>query len=214
MFRRKTKFSDLLKEHPEALLASHHPIDFVHGNAKLQDIVKTYTLPTLLRNGFSLQHLDAMATDQADTLACLYRAYGVGPCNSAFEINALQIKDRCRNLQSLLALDMSVEEIKETGLNLDIFMKRGATLADLLTVPLYKDMDSSDSSFAEFSVAWGPTQSQLENLGCTEQELVENITEWDFASIPQRTLPAEPCTAQSSFPVDSSHLFRGLKLNF
>jgi len=70
-------------------------------------------------------------------------------------------------------------------------MKRGATLQDLLQVPLYKDMDSSDSSFAEFSTAWEPSYEQLETLGCTDQSLVEEFTDWDFCSLPQRETPTK-----------------------
>lgn len=205
VFKRKTTFADLLREHPSALLATHHAIDFVQGKAKLADMTATYELETLLRHEFTMQHLDAMASDKADTLRCLYRAYGTAACNKAFGIDRLEINDRCRDLPSLMALGMSVEDINSAGLGLDSFLKRGATLGDLLTVPLYNDMESRDSSFAEFSTAWSPTQAQLVQMGCTEQDLVEELTDWDFHSIPQAAEPK---------PIKASRSFSGLKLNF
>lgn len=210
VFKRKTKFADLLREHPRALLSTYHPIDFVQAKAKLSDILATYDLDTLQRHGFSLQHLDAMASDRAETLRLLYNAYGATVVNKAFAINAVEIQDRCRDLPSLMALRLSVEETKSEGLDMECFLKRGATLGDLLTVPLYKDMDSSDSSFAEFSVAWDPTQAQLRALGCLEQEIVEDLTDWDFASIPQH----EQAAAQAPRVAAPLPLFHGLKLNF
>lgn len=211
-FQRTPKFYELMKEHPAALLATHHPLDFVQGNAKLEQVADTYKLDTLLRHGFTLKHFDAMCDSKATTLRELYSSYGMSETNKAFSMNAEEIQTRCPTLQSLMSLNLSTEEIRSLGMGLDLFMKRGATLQDLLQVPLYKDMDSSDSSFAEFSTAWTPSYEQLETLGCTDQATVEELTDWDFCSVPQQENP-EPEHVKEVLRVKPATL-NAFKLNF
>jgi len=199
-----------MKEHPEALLATQHPLDFVQAKAKLSQLVRTYKLDTLLRHGFTLKHLDAMCDGPACTLRELYTAYGMAATNEAFSLNTDEIQSRCGTLASLMDLGLSAEEIRSVGLGLDTFMKRGAVLADLVRVPLYKELDSSDSSFAEFSTSWDPSYEQLETLGCTDAAVVDELTDWEFSSIPQARAAPRPAPVQLK---DTLHAFK-LNLNY
>lgn len=210
-FQRKPKFIDLMKEHAGALLATHHPIDFVQGKVTLSQLVSTYNLDTLLQHDFTLRHMDAMSEDPASTLRDLYTAYGMAPCNNAFSLQASEIKSRCSTLASLMQLSLSVEEMRSLGIGIDAFLKRGATLKELLQMPLYKDIDSCDSSFAEFSTAWEPSYEQLKTLGCTEQAIVEELTDWDFCSVPRAPPRRE---AEKVISTSLNLNAPGLKFNF
>jgi hypothetical protein len=220
LFKRRVKFSTLLQDHPEALLATHHPLDFVQGKARLADVVGTYDLKTLTAHGFLLAHLDALSPNKAQTLAILYKKYGMADTNAAWGVDGAEIKDRCRTLTDLLALGLSVEESCAAGVFVGDYLRRGATLNELVHIPLYRDMPSEDSSFAEFSMAWGQlTNLELKHIGCQNEDLVDHLTMWDFSSIPVETEVAAPVSgaplrAPLRAPLKAGAPAGGLNFNF
>jgi hypothetical protein len=152
-----------LAKFPAETLAHHSLVEFIDAGVTFDDIL-THATPQNVKDVFTNDEILELKPS-AQNLSTLMRS-------GLFEFTPDIISHICTSVDELTAIGFTPSKYVEKGFGLDQWIRRGATLGDVLK------LHGDNVRFSEFVSIWHPTLHQLTSFNCFDTAALAEITDW------------------------------------